>query len=191
MVRDSTATRNRILAAAITEFATFGLAGARIDRIAVAANANKRSIYVYFESKDWLFTAALDRVLSDLIETVPLTEDDLPGYAGRLFDYLIDNPQALRMTIWRHLERPAAGPNAAALYAGKIKAMSAGPSGLTSSGLPPMDLLVLVQGLASSWLISPADLLAADGTDPYSPGRLAMHRVALVEAARRLSTPLS
>ncbi len=48
MVRDAAATRARILAAAVGEFAEFGEAGARIDRIAEAAGANKRSIYVYF-----------------------------------------------------------------------------------------------------------------------------------------------
>ncbi len=189
MVRDSAATRNRILDAAIGEFSAYGLAGARIDRIAEAAEANKRSIYVYYESKEGLFTAALHRVIGDLVEAVPLTEDDLPGYAGRMFDYLLVHPEALRMSMWRHLERPAKGPDAAEVYAHKIEAMAGGGGGLTASGLPPADLLVLVQGLASSWLISPEDLLCADGSDPYSPERLAAHRASLVEAARRLCAP--
>ncbi len=193
MVRDSTATRNRILDAAIAEFAAYGLAGARVGRIAQAADANQRSIYVYYESKENLFTAALHRVISDLVEAVPLTEDDLPGYAGRMFDYLLAHPEALRMSGWRHLERPAAGPDDADVYAQKVEAMTResgrGRSGLTASGLPPTDLLVLVQGLASSWLVSPRDLLAADGSDPYSPDRLAAHREVIVEAARRLSAP--
>lgn len=192
MARDSTATRNRILAAAIDEFASYGLAGARVGRIAQAADANQRSIYVYFESKELLFNAALHRVISDLVEAVPLTEEDLPGYAGRMFDYLLAHPEALRMSGWRHLERPAAGPDDADVYAEKVEAMarvSGGRGGLTASGLPPTDLLVLVQGLASSWLVSPRDLLVADGADPYSPDRLAVHREVIVEAARRLCAP--
>ena len=189
MARDSAATRNRILEAATEEFAAYGLAGARIDRIAEAAGANKRSIYVYFGSKEGLFTAALNRVISDLVEAVPLTEEDLPGYAGRMFDYVLAHPEALRMSMWRHLERPAAGPDAADGYARKVEAMTGGRSGLAPSGLPPTDLLVLVQGLTSSWLLSPLDLLAADGADPYSADRLAAHRAVIVEAARRLSEP--
>lgn len=195
MARDSAATRNRILNAAIDEFTAYGLAGARIDRIADAAEANKRSIYVYFENKELLFTAALNRVIGDLIDAVPLTGEDLPGYAGRMFDYLLAHPEALRMSMWRHLERPAAGPDDVEVYAKKIEAMQGGErsgsaaSEPTASGLPPTDLLVLVQGLASSWLISPVDLLAADGADPYSSERLAVHRAALVEAARRLCAP--
>lgn len=189
MARDSAATRARILEAAIEEFAAYGLAGARIDRIAEAAEANKRSIYVYYGSKEGLFTAALHRVISDLVEAVPLTEEDLPGYAGRLFDYLLAHPEALRMSMWRHLERPAAGPDAAEVYEEKVEAMARGGSGLAANGLPPTDLLVLVQGLASSWLISPEDLLAAGGSDPHAPERLAAHRAAIVEAARRLCAP--
>ena len=161
----------------------------RIDRIAEAAGANKRSIYVYFGSKEGLFTAALNRVISDLVEAVPLTEEDLPGYAGRMFDYVLAHPEALRMSMWRHLERPAAGPDAADVYARKVEAMTGGRSGLAPSGLPPTDLLVLVQGLTSSWLLSPLDLLAADGADPYSADRLASHRAVIVEAARRLNAP--
>lgn len=193
MARDSAATRERILAAAVKEFSAFGLAGARIDRIADTATANKRSIYVYFESKELLFAAALHRVIGELTEAVPVTEDDLPGYAGRVFDHLVDHPEALRMSMWRHLERPAAGPDEADAYARKLEAMTGtrqpGRAAAAASGLPALDLLVLIQGLAASWLISPADLLAADGGDPYSAERLAAHRATLVEAVRRICAP--
>ena len=58
--RDAEATRDRILTAARDEFALAGLGGARIDKIAAAADANKQMIYHYFGSKDGLFTAALE-----------------------------------------------------------------------------------------------------------------------------------
>ena len=45
------ATRDRILAAAKDEFATYGLAGARINRIAAQARASKDRLYAYFASK--------------------------------------------------------------------------------------------------------------------------------------------
>ena len=68
MPRNADATRTRILDAASDEFSAYGLAGARIDRIAEAAAANKRSIYVYFDSKEKLFDAALHHVLTKMIE---------------------------------------------------------------------------------------------------------------------------
>lgn len=188
MPRNAAATRARILQAAVAEFTDFGLAGSRIDRIAEAAAANKRSIYVYFESKELLFHAALHQVINELNEAVPLTEDDLPSYAGAMFDYLLEHPQALRMSLWRFLERPSAGPDTAAIYADKVgKMASRAASETVSADLRPTDMIVLVLGLATSWLTSPQGLLTADGSDPQSPARLGQHRVAVVEAARRVS----
>lgn len=109
-----------------------------------------------------------------------------------MFDYLLDHPEALRMSMWRHLERPASGPDETHIYAGKIQAMAGtrhAGGAAAASGLPATDLLVLIQGLAGSWLISPAGLLAADGSDPHSAQRLAAHRAVLVEAASRICTP--
>jgi AcrR family transcriptional regulator len=183
MPRDSEATRSRILDAAIEEFSEYGLAGARVDRIAAAAAANKRSIYAYFESKEKLFDAALHHVLAKMIADVPLTEDDLPGYAGRLFDYHLAHPQGFRMNTWRQLERPASGPESGAMYSHKVAALANSPK---QRAIPPTDLIVLVNGLAYAWLMSPRDLLGADGSNPDSAARLAQHRAAIVEAARRI-----
>lgn len=187
MVRDADATRAAILSAAVAEFAERGFAGARVDRIAESTRVNKRMIYVYFGDKEGLFTAALTRVLSEMIEATPVTEDDLPGYAVRLFDYLVEHPEALRLTMWRHLERPDGGPAVADLYAEKVAAMRALASTTDEeAAIPATDLLVLVQGMTSAWMISPRDLLLADGAEPLSARRLAVHRAALEEAVRRL-----
>jgi len=53
-------TRQKILDAAVEEFARHGLGGARVERIAQRANANKRMIYYYFRSKEALFLAVLE-----------------------------------------------------------------------------------------------------------------------------------
>ena len=58
--RDPERTRQKILAAATVEFARHGLGGARVDRIAQRAGANKRMLYYYFGDKDKLFLAALE-----------------------------------------------------------------------------------------------------------------------------------
>ena len=41
------------------DFAAYGSAGARIERIAAAAQANKQAIYLYFGGKDKLFGAVV------------------------------------------------------------------------------------------------------------------------------------
>ena len=89
---DASATRSRLVEAAIHEFAAHGLAGARVDRIADAAAANKRAIYDYFANKQGLFDTAVARVTGDLIQAIPLDENNLANYAGELFDYLQKHP---------------------------------------------------------------------------------------------------
>jgi AcrR family transcriptional regulator len=56
------ATRQRILDAAVSEFAANGLAGARVDEIAARAGANKRMLYVHFGSKEELWLQVLEHV---------------------------------------------------------------------------------------------------------------------------------
>jgi AcrR family transcriptional regulator len=58
--RDPERTRQKILAAATEEFSRHGLGGARVDRIAARAGANKRMLYYYYRDKDNLFLAALE-----------------------------------------------------------------------------------------------------------------------------------
>ncbi|HEX9554719.1 MAG TPA: TetR family transcriptional regulator, partial [Streptosporangiaceae bacterium] len=45
MARNAEDTKKRILAAATEEFTEHGIAGARVDRIAAAANSNKAMLY--------------------------------------------------------------------------------------------------------------------------------------------------
>ncbi|WP_406462459.1 TetR family transcriptional regulator [Streptomyces sp. NBC_01622] len=186
MPRDSEATRARILEAAITEFSAVGFSGARIERISERSGANKRMIYVYYTDKEGLFTATLNEVITKLVSAVTPDHNDLPGYAGSMFDYLIEHPEAVRIAAWRQLERPTTGPQTTDIYAQKVAAIRAPDLSETAKAIPPTDLLILVQGMAGAWLHTPAELLTHDGSDPQSPQRLASHRAALVEAVRRI-----
>lgn len=56
------ASRERILDAAVSEFAEQGFAGARVDAIAARAGINKRMLYAYVGNKKALWLAALERV---------------------------------------------------------------------------------------------------------------------------------
>jgi TetR/AcrR family transcriptional regulator len=64
----SAETRGRILDAAVAEFASYGLAGARTDRIAHTAGVNKALLYYYFESKDKLYLAAFEKVTAEVCD---------------------------------------------------------------------------------------------------------------------------
>jgi AcrR family transcriptional regulator len=65
-LRDADRSQQTILLAARDEFALYGLAGARVDRIAERADINKRLIYYYFKSKDDLFLAVLESTYADI-----------------------------------------------------------------------------------------------------------------------------
>jgi AcrR family transcriptional regulator len=150
MPRDAEATKRRLLDAATAEFADRGIAGARVDRIAAAAGANKALIYSYFGNKDELFDTVFNALVVDTVHDVPIDVDDLPAYAGRLFDRNLSHPHALRLAIWRSLERGEAVPDAvAAANRDKIALIAAGQKdGRISNRFPAAELMVLITGLS-------------------------------------------
>ncbi|WP_306359768.1 TetR/AcrR family transcriptional regulator [Nocardia sp. CC227C] len=104
----SDATRWALLCAARAEFAEYGLAGARVDRIAEAAGVNKERIYGLFGSKDKLFDVILIDTMREFLDVVqPLSETEPGEYVGKLFDYHRENPQLLRLLLWEGLHRGA------------------------------------------------------------------------------------
>src|SRR5580693_6226374 len=64
--RTAEQSREQIMRAATTEFATYGLAGARISRIVQKAGTNPRMIYQHFGSKSALYVATLESALAEL-----------------------------------------------------------------------------------------------------------------------------
>ncbi|MHA5052859.1 TetR family transcriptional regulator [Streptomyces sp. SD15] len=190
MPRDSSATKARLLDAAFTEFAAYGIAGARVDRIAEAAGANKRLIYAYFGNKEQLFDEVLQRAMTAGAESVPFDVEDLPGYAGAIFDHLVARPDLMRLRLWKLLERPSAtGLEPDAFRRKAAEVADAQQRGEVAQEMEPADLLTMVLAAAQAWF------WAAEGVDPeevsrsWSPQRLALHRSAVVEAARRMSEP--
>lgn len=164
MPRDAEATRARLVEAAIKEFAQFGIAGGRVDRIALQAEANKAQIYHYFGSKDELFDAAFDAIVSTVLAETPIDVHDLPGYAAKLAALYEKHPEILRMATWQRLERPAdaANPLAEASIRDKIEAIRAAQqAGDLPGHHPPEVLLALVLNIAATWASAGPELLLA------------------------------
>ena len=184
MVRDSAATKARILEAATAEFAAAGLAGARVDRIAERAGANKQLIYAYFGGKERLFDTTVDTQLGRVLDAVPFDATDLPGYAVRFFDLLTADPTLLRLWRWQALERPgllARVPQAVESTVAKLGALAeAQAAGVVDAALPPEALLDVVLALI---------LGAADGGADGVHGLCGDLRGALAHAVRRLVEP--
>jgi AcrR family transcriptional regulator len=181
--RDATATRARILEAAAAEFASFGIAGTRVDRIAENAGANKAMIYRYFGNKDELFDAVFSAHVVAFVDAVQFEVADLPAYAGRLFDSYQDQPRTLRLTHWYQLERPDGPPLQAIVDSNdrKLHAIAdAQAAGILTSRYSPTELLVLVRGIAMSWNNLTPEL------DLQSPEPRQKRRALVVDAVRRL-----
>ncbi|HAV1872807.1 TPA: TetR/AcrR family transcriptional regulator [Enterobacter hormaechei subsp. steigerwaltii] len=103
--RDAAATRRKLLDAAVKEFAAHGLAGARVDRIAAATGISKPMLYAYFGDKEALFDAALTQEVMEAASADLFDAEDLPGYAGRMYDLLSERHCLWRLITWFHLER--------------------------------------------------------------------------------------
>ena len=71
------AKRKDIIDAAVEEFRVQGFVAARINRIAEAARVSKRTLYKHFESKEALFDAIIEIVMSDAPAAAPV--DYEPG----------------------------------------------------------------------------------------------------------------
>ncbi|MFE5008747.1 TetR family transcriptional regulator [Streptomyces sp. NPDC056696] len=191
MSRDSNATKARLLDAAFTEFAAYGIAGARVDRIAETAGANKRLIYVYFGNKEQLFDEVLRRAMAAGAESVPLDIDDLPGYAGAIFDHLVTRPDLMRLRLWKLLERPTViaheEPHTGSLKTAEVAA--AQERGDITGQMQAADVLTMVLAVAQAWFWAADDVEPQVNGQSWSPQRLAQHRSAVIEAARRITDP--
>jgi len=187
--RDAQATRSRILLAARSEFAQAGIAGARVDRIAAAAQINKNMLYIYFGSKEQLFDAVFDVAIGELLETVGIDTDDLPEYAGRLFDHFTAHPELCRLARWFGLERPGGLANLEKTVAAtvvKIDELAAAQArGTVTARVPPVLLLDMLLVLAATWSSGSPEQLP----EPGNLDTIADRRKALVWAVSRLVAP--
>ena len=188
--RDSAASRRRLLAAAAAEFVAHGIAGARVDRIAADAQANKRLIYDYFGDKNGLFDAVLDSFTAEAVGAVPIDADDLPAYAGRLFDYHYDHPHLLRLVTWARLEgrsTPAAQKQRKTSYIRRTDAIKAAQqAGIVTTAIGAAQILDLIESLAVGWRSAARGVLA--DARQLKRERTA-HRNAVTEAVRRIVQP--
>jgi AcrR family transcriptional regulator len=188
--RDAAASKQRLLTAAAAEFVAHGVAGARVDRIAAAAGANKRLIYDYFGDKDALFDAVLERFTEDAVGAVPIDADDLPAYAGRLFDYHCDNPDLLRLLTWARLEgrtTSSAQEQRRASYRRRAAAIEdAQRNGTVTTAYRGAQLLDLIESVAVGWTAAARGVLA---TPRQLKAERAAQRDAITEAVRRIVQP--
>jgi AcrR family transcriptional regulator len=183
--------KERVIAAALDEFAQHGIAGARVDRIARAAKTSKERVYAYFRSKEDLYAAVSADQLQRVMDSTTLDPADLPGYVGELFDFYAEHPDMLRLVGWSRLEpnEALAGlgePGTTALHT-KLAAIEQGQrDGVLDDGFDPLAVLQLLTSLSMGWLSAVEMHTFEDATDPDVRAR---RRADAVLAAQRLFPP--
>lgn len=169
MARSSENTKKRILAAAMNEFAAYGIAGARIERIATEAQCNKQAIYLYFENKDGLAEAVYRQMVDDFMDAVPFDAEDLLGYVQQLRKRYNSHPKIRRLDTWFTLEKGNSTrmPCVKASMSQKLDLLrQAQEKGSISKRYSPEILYLLIMNLARCGLNAEVNSITLDS--PYT-----------------------
>jgi AcrR family transcriptional regulator len=199
--RDPKGMRLRILQAAKEEFAAHGLAGARVDRIAANAGANKRMLYYHVGKKDELYLIVLEGAYEKIRAEergLDLEHLDPPQAIERLihftWNYFLKNPEFLallnteNLAKARHLRRSTKVKSMHSPFVEMIRAVvrRGVENGDFIVAVDPVQLYISIAALCFFYLSNSATLSVIFGRDLLSQGardeRLD-HMVALVLAA--------
>jgi TetR/AcrR family transcriptional regulator len=108
--RDASATKARLLKAAVEVFADFGPRAATVDDICAKAKINKRMVYHYFVDKDDLYRQALQSVYEkfaslevELGSMLLPAEQLLEALVRRYYRFLAEHPTFVRMISYENL----------------------------------------------------------------------------------------
>lgn len=188
--RDAEATRARILAAATQEFARYGLAGARGDRVARAARSSERMVYYYFGSKEKLFRAVLEASylsLQQAEQSVHLDDLEpdkaLDEFCRFVWRYYLEHPEFIGLVNTENLHRAShlkQSPQLTQLVV-PIVALLQGllargeKSGMFRSGIDPTELYISIAALGYFYLSNSATLSAVLGRELRAATHLDAH----------------
>ena len=181
-------TRQKILEAALEEFARYGLGGARVDRIAARARANKRMLYYYFGDKDGLFLASLeDRYdhIRSAERSLELEHLDPREAMKRLveftWNYFLEHPEFMTLLNsenlhkGRHVRKSRRVPEMHSTLVGTLRAVlrRGEAQGLFRRGVDPVQLYISIAGEGYFYLSNRYTLSRIFERDLMAPRALA------------------
>jgi AcrR family transcriptional regulator len=199
--RDPEGMRLRILEAAKQEFAAHGLAGARVDRIAAKAGANKRMLYYHVGNKEELYLTVLEGAYEKIrVEErgLDLEHLDPPKAIKCLIDftwnYFLRNPEFLallnteNLAKARHLKRSTKVKSMHSPFVEMIRTVvrRGVESGDFVVAVDPVQLYISIAALCFFYLSNSATLSVIFGRDLLNQearDERLEHMVALVLAA--------
>jgi AcrR family transcriptional regulator len=172
--RDPQRTQDRILSAALEEFAAEGFAGARVARIARRARINKRMLYHYFGNKEDLFREILDRKLRERAGWVTEAPADLGESLAAWFQMACEDQEFIRLLQWEALrDEPGPVVREPERRASILRAMGdlreRQRAGLLPEGLDAGHLLLAILGLVAYPLAFPQITRLVTGRSSSDP----------------------
>lgn len=195
---------DRILQAALQEFANKGMDGARVDEIARASGVNKNMIYHYFKSKENLFTAVLEKVY----ESVRSRQHDLslrgldPAAAMRRLiehtaDVWIEVPEFNRLLASENLHRAKhvrRSKKILSMYPPLIERLRdildrGAKDGVFRPGVDPIDLYISVTSLSAHYVAHRFTFEAIFKTKLMSPKKVQQRKEAICDMILRSLRP--
>lgn len=162
-IRDPKRTTRNILVAAREEFVEYGLEGARVDRIAERAGANKRLLYHYVGNKEALYARVLVEAYRDIrrgerqLHLGELPPDEaMVKLVGFTFDHFESNPWFIRLLSTENMLRGrhlADSADIRELHSPIIqqirRVLAAGEeSGAFRTGVDPVQLYITIAGVS-------------------------------------------
>jgi TetR/AcrR family transcriptional regulator len=150
-LRNPQRTRERILAAALKEFAAKGFAGARVDVIARRATINKRMLYHYFSDKEGLFKAVLRRKVSERQAWAETLTGDPAETLSFWFSAACNDMDWVRMLEWEALQHNGKiideKERLATVARGLARIRQRQAHGLVSSEMDPRQIMLTMRSL--------------------------------------------
>jgi AcrR family transcriptional regulator len=176
--RDADRTRERILRAAMAEFAAHGFGGARMEAIAERSGVDKKLIYYYFDNKDELFLAVLEQTYADIraaerelhLEQIEPIEA-IRALVAFTWRYYLAHPEFLALLNSENMHRAGhlkrsrrvREMNSPLIQGLAVVLLRGERSGELRPGIEPMQLYISIAGLAYFYLSNNHTLSAIFG----------------------------
>jgi AcrR family transcriptional regulator len=195
-MRSAERTQRALLAAAETEFAEKGLAGARVDLIAGRSGTNKRMLYYYFGSKEKLYLAVLEQAYTAMRKAereLNLTRLDpleaIKTLVEFKFNYFLKNSTIIpllageNMLGAKYLKRSQRlGEMHLSLIKVLHEILSVGEkNGVLKPGIDPLHLYMSISALSYFYFSNSSTLSTVFGRDLASPAERKLRQAHAVE----------
>lgn len=169
---DPETTRAQILSVARRVFAQHGFAGTSMSLLARESGVAQSLIHHHFGSKRELWNHLKEWYADEYVEhggpVTATVEDPIVAWAERVFAFLCENPELVRLISWAGLDSDGEFPERMRAVAGQVDGMfrEAQQTGRIRKDVNPTHAHLMISQCVSGWLLSKPLLCALSGLDP-------------------------